>query len=509
MKTNWILFASLLLLMLLTFSGCASILPGGTQAGLTEAGIAGDQLLLVVADMDDSSLARLYVLERSSQGWQRRFIPMPAMIGRNGIAPLGEKREGDGRVPGGIFALEFAFGYQGAINSRMPYRQVTEEDLWVDDLNSPDYNTWVKRGQSRAASYEVMKRSDHRYRYGIVIDYNRNPVVKGGGSAIFLHVWQENGLTTSGCVAVDEAALLKILAWLDPLKKPRILMANRRDLANLPGLLQLASVDGAVAKLEQQVRSMVAGMDERQVEYRGPDGFFGMALPVPAAVADEMRLKRSWREGCPIPISDLNYLVLVHRGFDGMPKVGELVVHKKLALPVVKAFADLYVAQFPIERMELIERYAANDDRSMEANNTSAFNCRDVTAKPGVWSKHSYGGAIDINPLQNPYVSPKGDLLKALGWNGIEDKGAFLKRNGFDAPSPALAFCTARPADCLLLPAAGAPYRDRSRDVPGMLKAGSREISFFTDRGFDWAGTWRHLLDYQHFEYDPARLLAK
>ncbi len=499
----------LLLLALLMSAGCSSDTPDDTPGALSEAGITGDQLVLVVADTPDTSLARLYVLERTATGWEARFAPIPAMIGRNGIAPQGEKREGDGRNPTGVFPLEFAFGYASAIDSRMPYRQAMEDDIWVDDVNSPDYNTWVKRGESSAVSYEAMKRPDHRYRYGVVIGYNRNPIIKGLGSAIFLHVRLEDGVTTTGCVAVDEAELVKILAWLDPAKKPQMLMANRRDLATLSGLSRLAAIGEQAGAPEQQVRSRVAGMGERQVEYRGSDGFFGMALSVPQTLADEMRLKKSWKEGCPVPISDLRYLVLVHRGFDGTPKVGELVVHRKLALPVVKAFDGLYSTQFPIERMELIEKYDANDDHSMEANNTSAFNCRDVTNKPGVWSKHSYGGAIDINPLRNPYISPKSDVLTALGWNGTEDKGEFLRRNGFDAPSPALAFCTARPADCLVLPATGAPYADRTREVPGLIRAGSREISFFTERGLNWGGSWKHLLDYQHFEFDTAKLLAQ
>ncbi|MDD3295369.1 MAG: M15 family metallopeptidase, partial [Geobacteraceae bacterium] len=85
----------------------------------------------------------------------------------------------------------------------------------------------------------------------------------------------------------------------------------------------------------------------------------------------------------------------------------------------------------------------------------------------------------------------------------------FLRRNGFDTPSPALAFCTARPADCLALPATGAVYADRSRKEPGLLRTGGREVDIFTDRGFDWGGAWKHLLDYQHFEYDTAKLLEE
>ncbi len=496
--TKLILFAVLLM------SGCAE-----QSSDMVGTVITGNQLLVAVAESRDSSMVKIYALERSSGGWELRTGPLPGIIGRNGFAPPGEKREGDGRAPTGLFPLESAFGYAAFIDSRMPYRQATENDLWVDDVQSPDYNTWVTRGQTSATSFEVMKLADNRYRHGLVIGYNRNPIIKGYGSGIFAHAWLEDGYTTSGCVAFDESELIKILAWLDPAKQPQILMGTRQDLAAFPGLPLLPPGTDQPGLVERQIRADLAGLQERSVEYRADDGFFGMALAVPAAVSTTMKTKNSWREGCPVPISDLSYLKLTHWGFDGQPRVGELVVHKKLALPVVKAFADLFQSRFPIERMELIDQYDGSDDRSMEANNSSAFNCRDITGKPGLWSKHSYGGAIDINPLQNPYVSPKSEPLKAMGWDGIEDKGVFLSRNGYNSPSPAFTFCTARPADCLVLPPAGSAYVDRSLPVAGYLLPGSAAVKAFTDRGFDWGGTWGRLLDYQHFEYDTAKLLEK
>jgi hypothetical protein len=261
--------------------------------------------------------------------------------------------------------------------------------------------------------------------------------------------------------------------------------------------------------LERQIRTKVEGNSERLIEYRTPGGFFGIALKLSKAVESEMLIKKSWKEGCPLPLSELSYLVLTHWGFDGTPKVGELVVDKKLALPVIKAFAELFAARFPIDKMELIEKYDANDDLSMEANNTSAFNCRNVTGKPGVFSKHSYGDAIDINPVQNPYISPKGDPLKTLGWDGVEDKGEFLRRSGYDVKSPAFTFCTERPGDCLVLPPFSAIYVNRSTNAPGHLLPDSAAVKAFTDRGFDWGGSWQRLLDYQHFEYDNAKLQKK
>ncbi|MCG6533959.1 MAG: L,D-transpeptidase family protein [Syntrophales bacterium LBB04] len=112
-------------------------------------------------------------------------------------------------------------GYE-SINTKMPYRQALADDLWVDDPEAPDYNQWVKQSETSAASYEKMKRDDDQYKYGIVIEYNTDPVIKGHGSAIFFHVWKGESSTTAGCVAVSEEDIRKILNWLDPAAKPVI-----------------------------------------------------------------------------------------------------------------------------------------------------------------------------------------------------------------------------------------------------------------------------------------------
>jgi len=249
-----------------------------------------------------------------------------------------------------------------------------------------------------------------------------------------------------------------------------------------------------------------ASAGARLFEYQTVDGFFGTATTVPDPIAEKMRLKKSWRRGCPVSPSDLCYIVLSHWGFDGKSHSGELAAHKKLAIPLIEAFADLFSLRFPIERMELIDEYDGDDMRSMQANNTSAFNCREITGKQGVWSKHSYGMAIDINPVQNPYISPREDALTAMGWNGKEDRGDFLRRCGYDCSSPVQKFCALHPGECLVLPPASAAYKERRRDIPGMFLPGSREVAAFTDRGFAWGGGWQRLLDYHHFEFDSANL---
>jgi len=171
-----------------------------------------------------SSRYYVYTLGKDHDDWKGVSGPMEATIGENGFALPGEKREGDGKTPSGIFSLKRTFGYDETVKTKMPYRQALEEDLWVDDPNAPDYNQWVKQGETGAASYEKMKREDGQYKYGIVIEYNTDPVIKGHGSAIFFHVWKEKDSPTAGCVAVSEEDITKIFEWLDPNASPLIMM---------------------------------------------------------------------------------------------------------------------------------------------------------------------------------------------------------------------------------------------------------------------------------------------
>ncbi len=183
------------------------------------------QVLLVV---DDTFLfltsRKVYALERADSAWREARAPMDAVVGRNGFAPPGEKREGDGRTPSGLYRLGTVFGYAESVATKMPYRRAGADDLWVDDIHAADYNRWVKRSETRAASFEKMRRDDDLYKYGVVIEYNTDPIVKGHGSAIFMHVWAGAGSTTAGCVAVSEEDILGILAWLDPAARPVILI---------------------------------------------------------------------------------------------------------------------------------------------------------------------------------------------------------------------------------------------------------------------------------------------
>jgi len=186
--------------------------------------------------------------------------------------------------------------------------------------------------------------------------------------------------------------------------------------------------------------------------------FHGAHSPVPEALALRMR-EHSWHQGCPTPIGDLVYLRLSHYGYDQAVHTGDLVVHKELARDVLTIFKALFDLRFPIEKMKVIDDYQGDDDASMADNNTSAFNCRFVTGKPGVFSKHSSGRAIDINPRTNPMV-----------------------------------------ADGAIFPPAGSAFIDRKKNAPGILRAGDGVVRAFTRRGWVWGGAWATMRDYQHFE---------
>jgi hypothetical protein len=175
------------------------------------------------------------------------------------------------------------------------------------------------------------------------------------------------------------------------------------------------------------------------------------------AAVTAAQLGASWHEGCPVGPGSLRAVTVSIWGFDGAARQGTLVVHGDHAATVIAVFADIYAARFAIERMTPIVAYGGDDDASMAANNTSAFNCRPVTGGSS-WSQHSYGWAIDINPVQNPYVSGS-----------------------------------------TVLPPAGRAYLDRSAPQQGKIRAGDAVVRAFSRRGWGWGGAWSSPRDYQHF----------
>jgi hypothetical protein len=186
--------------------------------------------------------------------------------------------------------------------------------------------------------------------------------------------------------------------------------------------------------------------------------------PAPAASTiqpvNAADLGPSWRPGCPLDPRQLRRVEVNYLGFDGETQRGALIVTEDLAAEVAAIFEELRRLSYPIEKIRTVDNYpGADDELSMEDNNTSAFNCRDIPGT-GSWSEHAFGRAIDLNPLLNPY---------------IDGTGAFQPRNA-------------------------APYLDRNRTDPGLLHARDPAVRVFTDRGWRWGGSWRTPIDYQHFE---------
>jgi len=228
MKISTVIRFLLLLTAVPALSACMMHPPFMNKTALPPPAALPENVRQALVVADESFLfftsRKVYVLEKHGAAWHQVMDPLDAVVGRNGFAPQGEKREGDGRTPSGIYRLGMAFGYAPAAVTKMPYRQALADDLWVDDANAPDYNRWVKQNETRALSYEKMRRDDDLYKYGLVIEYNTDPVVYGYGSAIFLHIWAGSRSTTAGCVAVSEEDMLKILGWLNPAANPVILM---------------------------------------------------------------------------------------------------------------------------------------------------------------------------------------------------------------------------------------------------------------------------------------------
>ncbi|MCW2938295.1 MAG: hypothetical protein JWN00_1280 [Actinomycetia bacterium] len=169
-------------------------------------------------------------------------------------------------------------------------------------------------------------------------------------------------------------------------------------------------------------------------------------------------VKYSWHPGCPVPVSGLRLIKMTYWGMDAAPHTGQMVVNATVAKDVVKVFKKVYAAKFPIRRMELVDVYKGSDFNSIEADNTSAFNCRAATGSTS-WSQHAYGLAIDVNTCENPYVAADGTI--------------------------------AHPK-CV-------KFGDRSLHVPGMIHEGDVVYRAFTSIGWGWGGLWNGTRDYQHF----------
>lgn len=167
---------------------------------------------------------------------------------------------------------------------------------------------------------------------------------------------------------------------------------------------------------------------------------------------------RSLKRGALIDIKELRYLPVLHKDICGRTLAGELICSESIAADLEAIFRELYALEYPIERMVLIDEYDAIDEASMEANNSSCFNYREIAGSKKL-SKHALGRAVDLNPLYNPYV--KGNTVS---------------------------------------PASAAAYTGRKGKWPYKIERGDAAYRLFKAHGFTWGGDWQSLKDWQHFE---------
>lgn len=177
---------------------------------------------------------------------------------------------------------------------------------------------------------------------------------------------------------------------------------------------------------------------------------------VSGVTADD--LGSSWRNGCPVAPAQLRRLDVSLVNFDGQHDVGTVIVHEDVAEQIVLVFEQLYEDRYPVARMVPVDQYDSDDLVSMDANNTSAFNCRAVTGGTG-WSRHAFGRAIDINPVQNPYLTSS-----------------------------------------QVLPLQGAEFVDRTKYHPAMIYADDVVVRAFASVGWRWGGNFNSIKDWHHFD---------
>ncbi|MDD4202696.1 MAG: M15 family metallopeptidase [Candidatus Omnitrophica bacterium] len=178
---------------------------------------------------------------------------------------------------------------------------------------------------------------------------------------------------------------------------------------------------------------------------------------VPSEIKEKI-IGNSWKEKGPVDIRDLAYLKVKYLGFDQKKHMGDIIVNKDIAKEIEEIFNELYQNSFPIEKIRLIDEYNADDNLSMEDNNSSALCVRNIAGKDE-WSMHSYGLAIDINPVQNPFIS-----------------------------------------ETTVSPEKGKEYLDRKNVRQGMIVKGDPCYNTFIKRGWVWGGDWETPKDYMHFE---------
>ncbi|MGJ9457532.1 L,D-transpeptidase family protein [Oceanobacillus sp. CF4.6] len=185
-----------------------------------------NQLILVTSDGYGTSSARVQTYERTAEGNWKQLLDVSGFVGKNGFAD--NKVEGDGKTPIGKYTIGHAFGRAGNPGTKLSYRAITPDDVWVDDSNSSLYNSWQSKAETSDQWSSAENMDIALYTHGFVINYN-TAQTPGKGSAIFFHI--ANGYTL-GCVGVSESNVVSILKWLDPKKNPVIIQTPTSGLGN-------------------------------------------------------------------------------------------------------------------------------------------------------------------------------------------------------------------------------------------------------------------------------------
>lgn len=242
---KFLLYRSLLIVLLSwLFFNPADGRNTAKETANTKDSLPAQQLLVVVANGWNNLQGRLYAYNKTGSKWVFQFSNR-VVLGEKGLG-LGHglvpllidnvpiKKEGDKKSPAGIFSIGTAFGYApyqdaGWINNR--YIPCTDTLICVDDLHSVNYNQLVKKDTAAKDynSHEEMRLEKDYYKWGLVVNYNTDKPVAGGGSCIFIHIWESDHEGTTGCTAMKEDDLLQILHWIKASANPVLVQLPEKE----------------------------------------------------------------------------------------------------------------------------------------------------------------------------------------------------------------------------------------------------------------------------------------
>jgi len=272
-------------------------------------------------------------------------------------------------------------------------------------------------------------------------------------------------------MGIFELGFIVLIVWLlgTSARKRQELNMVERKLAQYANEASVESAESMETSAESKKSTETSIESEKSTEVSSeemipaPDmsGFYILPIQEDSELYERIAGK-SYKEEKSIPLEDLRYLHILHVNGEGETCEGELICNQYIAEDLLDVFVKLYDQQYPIEKVQLVDTYDADDENSMADNNTSCFNDRNVSGS-NKKSKHALGLAIDLNPLYNPYIH------KVNGKETVE-------------------------------PANGDRYADREGEFPYKIDENDLAYYFFTMQGFEWGGNWKSVKDYQHFE---------